>query len=250
MSTIVVSSSWAAAKPSATAKLKNKVARLYGLDGDAVAEQQALDALDDSVKEMNTGLYEFMLITQSGITLTAGDDEYVLASSFFKEKFAYLVNGAGRQQSPLTYLDSATYRRLWGDMNVEASEPEVYSAFNSHADGKINLAPKPSSGLAGNYTLTVAYYRRIPLPSTVGTLDIPQEAENAILYGAYKQMAITVQGAFHPDVAKFEELQDKWIDKLQAQDRRHPDEVTRFRMVDRRNNVRGARATGTIYIKI
>ena len=250
MSTVVVGGSWTTAQPSSSTKLRSKVAKLYGLEGDSDAEQLALDALDDSVKEMNTGLYDFMLTTQTGIVLTADEDEYELAVSFFKEKLAFLVNSSGNQRDPLTYLDLSVYRRLWGDQVLTNAEPEVYSAQNTHVDGKIYLAPKPSGSTATDYTLSVTYYRRIPLPSETSTLDIPQEAESAILYGAYKRMALAIQGGYHPDVGRFEMLQDKWINKLQAQDRRHPDEMTRFRMVDRRNQVRGLRAAGTIYIKI
>lgn len=250
MSTVVVSGSWSTALPSSTAKLKVKVAKLYGLDGDAEAEQTALDALDDSVKEMNLSLFDFMLVTQTGITIVADEDEYELAASFFKEKSAFLVNSDGVQRPPLVYLDYATYRRLWGDMTVSRIEPQVYSALNTHADGKIYLAPKPSSSNAADYTLSISFHRRIPLPSEVGTLNVPQEAESIILYGAYKRMSIDIQGAYHPDVSKFEELQEKWLEKLEAQDRRHPDEATRFRIVDKRLMSRSQRAGGTLYIKI
>ncbi len=250
MSTVVVAGSWSTARPSSSSKLKEKVAKLYGLDGDTEAEQLALDALDDSIKEINTNLYDFMLTTQTGITLVADEDEVTLASTFFKEKQAFLVHTDGTQRGPLAYLDLATYRRLWGDMQIiTGSEPQVYSALNAHADGKIYLAPKPSSGIATDYTLSVTYYRRVPLVSEVGTLDIPQEVESAILYGAYKRMAMGIQGGGSPDVARYELLQDKWLDKAQAQDRRHPDELTRFRLVDRYRSGRSF-ARGTVYIQI
>ncbi len=250
MSTVVVAGSWSTARPSSSSKLKEKVAKLYGLDGDVEAEQLALDALDDSVKELNTNLYDFMLTMQTGIALSANEDEVTLASSFFKEKLAFLVNN-GVQRSPLAYLDLATYRRLWGDMTRSSGEPEVYSSLNTHADGKIYLAPTPSASIAADYTLSVTYYRRVPLPSASGTLDIPQEVESAILYGAYKRMAMGIQGGGSPDVARYELLQDKWLDKCQAQDRRHPDEMTRFRIVDRYSRRRGdSAAAGTVYIKL
>ncbi len=250
MSTVVVASSWSTALPSSTAKLKAKVAKLYGLDGDSDAEQISLDALDDSVKEINTGLHDFMLISQTGITLTENEDEYVLASNFFKEKLAFLVDSDGNQRDPLSYLDLSVYRRLWGDTVRAGAQPAVYSALNTHADGKIYIAPKPDASIATEFTLTVVYHRRIPLPSAVGTLDIPQEVESAILYGAYKRMALSIQGAAHPDVTRYELLQDKWIDKMQGQDRRHPDELTRFRMVDRRDRVGRLRGVGPLFIKI
>lgn len=247
MSTVVVSGTWEAAQPSSTAKLKSKVAKLYGLEGDADAEQTALDALDDSVKELNTSLYDFMLITQTGITLTAGEDEYELASNFFKEKNAFLVESDGTQRNTLVYLDYSAYRRLWGDLSTSKSEPQVYSALNTQADGKIYLAPTPSDTVASSFTLSISYYRRIPLPSAVGTLNVPQELESVLLYGAYKRMAYAIQGAFHPDADKYEALQDKWLEKIKAQDRRHPDEHTRFRMVDMR---RGRKISGRLYIEL
>lgn len=248
MSVVVVPGSWSAPTPSSTVRLKEKVARLYGLNGDSKAESEALDFLDETVMELNTRLFEFMLIRETGITLTADTQEYTLTSNFFKEKSAFLVKSDGVQQRPLTYLDWATYRRLYGEQLTNSNTPDVYSAFNTHTNGQVSLAPAPSAGDASDYTLSVEYYRRIPLPSEVSELDIPQEVENAILYGAYKKMAIHIQGAYHPDVATFEALFDKAIDNLQAQDRRHPDEKTRFRLVDRRGGGRIGR--GTIYIKI
>ena len=250
MSVIVIPSSWQTARPSQTSKLVQKVARLYGLDGDDDAEKAALDFLDEAVIEMNTSLYDFMLIQQTGITLTEGEDEYTLAASFFKEKSAYLVGTDGKQRPPLTYLDYATYRRLYGDMGDSNDIPAVYSSLNSHADGKIYLAPKPDGATASGFTLSISYYRRIPLPSATPYLDVPQEVETTLLYSAMKRMAIHIQGAYHPDTSKFEDLQMQAHAKLTASDRRHPDEAIRFRLIDNVHRGRGrGLVTGGIYIR-
>jgi len=231
---IVTNDTWNTAKPSPTNKLVSKVVTLYGLDGDVDAEQRALEFLDETIMEMNTHLYEFNIVKATGITLTGDVSTAALPDAFYKEKMAFLVRiSTSEEADPLVYLDWATFRRLYGE-NPRAGKsdfPVAYSAKNVHADGLVSLGPQPNAGTASDFTLTIEYYKRIPLASEASHIDLPQEVENAIIYGAKKRLAVYIDGA--QAGAGFELWERQALEKLKAVDRRHPDEATRFRLYDR-----------------
>jgi hypothetical protein len=250
---IVLSDTWKTAQPSKVSKLVDKVVRLYGLTDDDEAKQMALDFLDETIIEMNTHMYEFNLVQVTSITLVEGQTEYTLPTQFYREKLAYVVDSDGNTGNPLYYLDWPTFMRLYGKQPNEKALPIVYSIRNVHNDGSVSVSPPPDERTATNDTLTVDYYRRIPLASENedGTIDVPQEVETTLLYGAKKRFAMEVRGADQPDWLTFEELESKALERLKAADRRHPDEITRFRLYDRNlTQGGGQRRFGRLYIRI
>lgn len=248
---IVLSDSWKTAQPSKVSKLVDKVVRLYGLNDDDEAQQMALDFLDETIIEMNTHMYEFNLVQVTGIALVAGQQDYTLPTQFYREKLAYLVDSSGGTKDPLFYIDWPTFMRMYGKDGTTSAEPDTYSVRNVHNDGKVSLSPAPDGGSASGDTLTVDYYRRIPLASEVEVLTVPQEVETTLLYGAKKRFAMEVRGADQPDWQTFHELESTALERLKTADRRHPDEVTRFRLYDHRLRGRkGTHRSGNIYIRI
>lgn len=248
---IVLSDSWKTAQPSKTSKLVDKVVRLYGLTDDDEAKAMALDFLDETIIEMNTHMYEFNLVQVTGITLVEGQAEYTLPTQFYREKLAYLKDSDGNTGEPMYYIDWPTFMRLYGKQPDTNAFPQAYSIRNVQNDGKVSLAPSPDGRSASDYTLTVDYYRRIPLASEVEVLTVPQEVEVTLLYGAKKRFAMEVRGADQPDWQTFDELETKTLDRLKTADRRHPDEVTRFRLYDGRRGGRfSGRRFGNVYVRI
>lgn len=253
MAEVSVSSTWSSAYPVDSGKLVAKVARLYGLAEDADAKALALDFLDDAVKELNTRLFEFNVVSQTGIAMTANQSYVQLAVPFFKEKMAFLVKVSDSKPSyPLRFIDWPAFQRLYGNPSEASDVPAVYSIRNMQEEGRVYLAPTPASSVATDYTLTLEYYRRIPLPSEQDQLTVFQEAENAIVFGGQMRFAQHIAGPDSPDVGTLKALATEAEMRLKSLDRRHPDELTRFRLYDDR--MRGPfgrrRSLGFKYIRI
>ena len=230
----VVVTAWSGLSTSTRGKLVDKVARLYGADSDDTdVAALALDFLDDCVADLNSNVYQFNMIQETGITLTDGTQAYDLASNFFKDSLAYLNKTSdGEDGGPLTYLPWVSFKKL-GPSNTNTGSPFRYSLFNVEDDGKVYLYPLPDSSIADNYTLTVEYYRRVPLISSVsaGTgISVPREIENAIVYGAQKRMAMHIVGSGHKDVVSLAALELEALERLKKIDRTHPDGQYRFRI--------------------
>ncbi len=256
---IIVPSSWSTAQPSSTEDLIKKVLRPYGGNtSDDELKSLAKDALDETVKEMNTHLYEFNKVTATDLDIVDGTQDILMPTTFYRESFAYLVDKDNNEEPPLVFIDPVNFQRLYGNSPSNKGWPIAYTIRNIHNDGKLSLGPTPDSTVAstrsgttltGGRALYVEYYRRIPLPSENAQLTIPQEVEVPLLYGAQKRLSIDIAGPGNPDWATFQTLEDRSLEKLQAVDRRHPDEATRFRLYDRASaGVR--RRVGALYVRI
>lgn len=232
--------------------LVRRVTENFGNTTDQELNDVALSLLDETIKEMNSHLYEFNKVHQTGITLSDGVESYTLNSQFFREVNAILIRGSDSlQRFPLTYLPYPEYEKRYAASSVfqyNRGEPLVYTMYNWHLEGIVRIRPVPSGSFASDFALQVNYYRRIPLASASDPLPVPQELEPALIYGAQKRMAIHLNGAADPDVAAYSALERSAIDKLEQLDRRHPDEQARFRVVDNYNQ--RTYPQNILYIKI
>jgi hypothetical protein len=215
------------------------VLQVYGVDDDTDLQTVVEGFLDDAVREMNSHLYEFNKRTETGIALSASTRDYTLTSTagaqVYRESLAYLVTTAGVQQANLVYLPWAHFQSLYGDQTlVNSGVPSVYSMRNVDFAGTVSLQPIPNTSVASSYTLTVEYYRRIPLPYTDAEdpIEVAPEVETVLVYNAQKRLAIHLHGPGHKDVAAFDALERRAQEELQAVDKRHPDAQRRFRLVD------------------
>lgn len=235
----VISSSWSGARPSSKTRLLNKVLRLYGMDAaDADLRQAALDCLDDAVNDLNSSLYEFNRVTESGISLSTEQQWITLNSQFYKESQCYLNRTGQGDNTPMLYMDWVQFKRLYPE-NTTLGRPSIYTIFNSDQDGRLYLYDSPDQTTVDNYTLSVEYYRRIPLVSSLGnegSLNVPREIENALIYGAQKQLSSVVMGPGHPDVRALAGLESEAIARLKQSDRLHPDVQLRFKLAERAYN--------------
>lgn len=232
----VVVTTWSSPTPPSQAKLIEKVARVQGMDtSDGEFNGKILDALDEAVSDINTRLFEFCKSAETGIALTGGTNYVTLTFPFYRESLSYFVKTADSSNSPpLVYQDWVSFQRMLGDATRQG-EPRYYSQFNEGADQRIYLWPTPDASTAATYTLTIEYYRRVPLISAVpagDAIDVPPEIENVLLYGAKKRIMIDHLGAGHPDVPALAMLEREALDKLARIDRAHPDERKRFVLVD------------------
>jgi hypothetical protein len=216
-----------------------KVAATYGWTDDDELEARVLSFLDDTVKDMNSHLYEFMRVGEAGIGLEDGINNYLMSAQVHKESAAFLVATSNVAEQPLVYLPWVHFQRMYTSETDVTGTPHTYTMFNFHHDGRVYLYPTPEAETATDFTLSLQYYRRIPLVSQQDPLDVPQEVETALVYGAQKRFAIHLYGAGHPDVATFASLEEQALKRLQNIDARHPDALLRFRLIDHlthRNN--------------
>lgn len=246
MAEVTVSSTWKSAQPRPVNTLVDKVCDLYGLTGDDEAKKQALDCLDDTVKELNMQVWEFNIVTATGLAITADQRYITLPTLFYKEKLAYLVGSDNSvPYGPLGYLDWASFERLYSKTVGSPSPgvPRVYSVKNQAREGLLYFGPTPSSS---DNTLTLQYYRRIEVPSQNDQLVVPEEVESVLLYGARRRFAELIEGPDASAVVQLYQLYQQSFDKLQAMDRRHPDELTRFRLYGHARQ----EANNTIFVRI
>ena len=250
----IISSSWASATPVPRQHLIQKVCRLFGFsDADTDLVQVALDNLDDTINDMNTALFDFNKVMESGIALTAAQPYVVASNTFYREAIAYLVaTSNGASQVPLDYIPWTEYQRWYGDDTIQGSTAR-YSLFNFEQEGRIYLNPTPDASTVAAYTLTVESYRRIPAISTLGandSLNVPREIESALIYGAHKRMAIHILGAGHKDVAALANLELQALERLKRVDKTHPDEKKRFILGDFAKRGGRNRVNTNVYVKI
>ena len=237
-----------------TTSLKTKVTALYGLSGDTSAEADALLALDEAISEMNMEMWEFLLSRQESIAMVANQNYVTIPSAMYKEKTVFVVRTPdGSFHPPLAYIDWPTYRRMY----LVASEkgrsiPFVYSTFGDEA--RVYLGPTPNDDAADNHTLTIEYYIRLRSATVADAddqiLDVPVEFEVPLLHKARQFYALSIAGPESPDVIIFQKLYDDAITNMRQVDRRHPDEVTRFRMYDANRGLGRTRRAGGIYTRI
>jgi hypothetical protein len=249
-------------QPVSRGELVDKVTQLFGLKGDGEMRTVATQFLDDSIKEMNSYLFEFNKRRQAGVTLVQDQADYELEGTPYKEVQAFLVATANNnEEPPLYYLPYVQFKRIYNVENSSIAKttgtPYAYTLRNIEEDGKVTLYPAPGSTTATNYTLTVEYYIRIPLLSDLASdekkLEVPQEVETALLFAAQKRMCIHINGPSHQDVVALDGLENRAFSRLKSIDKYHPDANQRFRLIDRsrRDGSRTRSAgRGVMYIKI
>lgn len=227
--------------------------QVYGAPDDSELRGVAAGFLDDTIKEMNSHLYDFNKKVLSNVTLVDSEREVTLTDDVYKEHLAYIHHTANDEdEAPLVLLPHAHFMTMYGDQTrFKTGIPVVYTFRSLHQDFKLQLGPAPSTSIADDYTLTVEYYRRIPLVTESSTLDVPQEVQTSLIYGAQKRMAIHIHAdAAHPSVGALHELERDALSRLKQIDSHHPDTNKRFRLTDHTLKGRRAYNAGEIYIRI
>lgn len=238
--------------------LVSRVAELYGFDSSTDTELAtvALNLLDETVKEMNSHLYEFNKIVTSNQTMVANTQTVTLSSVtpvIYKESLAYLVRTTDSTKTDmLDYVVWEDFQRMYGS-DTSTGVPVLYSFRNEALTVVVSLWPTPDTGTASAYALVLEYYRRIPLISSVAagsSIDVPAEVETALMYGAQKRMAIHLKGASHPDVSALQALEEHALGKLQRIDRAHPDANRRFRVFGWHSTNQPIHSRNVVYLRI
>lgn len=231
------------------ATLVSRAMSTYGIDTDSELQTVVEGLLDDTIRDHNSHLYEFNKRVQTGIVLTGGTATYELAAATYKESLAYLVKTSdSTKQGPLVYLPYIRFRETYGDgAYITTGVPTVYTFRNLNNDGLVTLGAAPNTATAANYTLTVEYYRRIPLASVEDPIEGFPELATPLLYGLMKRLAIHLYGPAHGDVSAFAGLEQEALGKVKSIDKRHPDQQMRFRLVD---HVRRQSPFGKVYITL
>jgi len=125
------------------------------------------------------------------------------------------------------------FKRLFPGTDTSLlGRPGTYTLYNVEQDGRIYFDTAVDADTVANYTLTVEYYRRLPLISSVGTgasPNIPQEFENTILYGAYKRICAHLGD--EKGMSTNATLEREALERLKRIDIMHPDADRRFRLI-------------------
>jgi len=231
----VVSSIWAGAVPSRRSQLIEDVCALYGWDTtDSQLRNRVIRFLDGSIKDLNTGLFEFNKIVETGILMAERQQWVQLGSNAHKISQVYLTHNTNGDQVPMTILPYDHFKRLYY-RTEKTGLPYVATNFNIEREGKVYLYYIPDSKTVTDYTLTTEYYIRIPLISEIAegaSLSIPQEMENVIVFGAQKRLAEHLLGPGHRDVGAKAALESQALDRVKNSDRSKPGAQIRFRMCD------------------
>lgn len=195
---------------------------------------KVLGWLDDSIKDINRILWQHTVIAESGIVFTEGQQWITVGSNIYRESQAYLTHNTSGDQPPLTYEPWVVFKRKYPGTDTSGPDlglPQIYTIFNTDKDDRIYLYPIPNSDTVTNYTLTVEYYQRLPLISSCANNEpprIPQEFENAILYGAYKRFAMDMGES--AQVGLYENLEHEEHQYLKNMNGMHPDAQKGFRV--------------------
>jgi len=233
--TTVVSTSWQGAVPSRRSQLIEDVCALYGWDTtDDDLRNRVIRFLDASIKDLNTGLFEFNKIVETGIVMETGQQWVQLGSNAHKISQVYPVHNTDGDDVPMTILPYDHFKRLYYRTD-KTGKPYVATNFNMEREGKVYLYYTPDETTVTNYTLTVEYYIRIPLISEIAegsSLSIPQEMENVIVYGAQKRFAEHLLGPGHRDVSAKAALEAQALERCKTSDRSKPGAQLRFRLCD------------------
>jgi len=231
----VISSTWQGAVPSHRSQLIEDVCALYGWDTtDTELRNRVIRFLDGSIKDLNTGLFEFNKIVETGIIMVDGQQWVQLGSNAHKISMVYLTHNSNGDEPPLTILPWDHFKRLYYQ-SVKPGKPYVATNFNPEREGKLYLFPIANETTVTDYTLSVEYYTRIPLISEISegaSLSIPQEMENVIVYGAQKRLAEHLLGPGHPDVRAKATLEAESLNRCKTSDRSKPGAQLRFRLCD------------------
>jgi hypothetical protein len=221
--------------PSSKNDLIAKVCALYGFSTeDPDLTLRAVEWLDDSIKDLNHNVWENTKVIETDITMTSAQQWVLLATTYYKESQAYLEHNTTGDQSPMKFLPWVHFKRYYPSTDTtQPGVPSIYTIFNDQREGKIYLYPIPDSGTIANYKLSVEYYQRLPLISTLGggeSPEIPEEFENVILYGAYKRAAMHLGNS--KDITMYSNLEREALERMKQIDSMRPDADRRFRLMD------------------
>lgn len=230
---IVTPTSWAGSFISTRGQLVEKVCALKGFsDQDPELSERVLGFLDDTIRDLCTYPWESAKAVESSVALVLNQQYVALTSQALKESQAFLVHTTDGNQAPMRSLPWIQFKRGYPN-NVATGIPSVYSIFNFESNGRVYFDRLPDAAVVAGYTLTVEYYRRLPLISSVSTgqnPNIPQEFENTILYGAYKRLCAHVGD--ENGIRIYSQLEREALERLQRIDIMHPDADRRFRLID------------------
>lgn len=231
----VISSPWQGAVPSRRSQLIEDVCAEYGWDTtDSELRNRAIRFLDAAVKDLNTGLFEFNKIVETGVLPVEGQQWVQLGSGVHRLSQIYLVHNSNGDEPPMGILPYDHFKRLYYRTD-KTGKPFVASTYNISSDGRVYLYYIPDATTASDYTISVEYFIRIPLISEIAegaSLAIPQEMENVILYNAQKRLASHLYGAGHKDVGSKAALESQSLERCKNSDRSKPGAAIRWRLCD------------------
>ena len=216
--------------------LVEKVCALKGFSSkDSNLVERVLQFLDDGIKDLNTYPWESSKTSES-YSLVLNQQYITLNPLFFKESLVYLNHITSGDCSPMKGLPYVHFKRLYSmtsPTNTITGIPTIYSIFNYEKTRRLAFEIAPNQDTVTNYTITVEYYKRLPLISSVQgeqSPDIPDYFENTLLYGAYKRMSAHLGDS--EGVKTYASLEREALEKLQRIDIMHPDADRRFKLID------------------
>lgn len=183
---LVVSTGQAASDRRIFGDLKAELARTYNPD-DETTLAIAGEAINSAIRSYNRFNWPWEILTHS-LTLAVDTDSYALPQAF-KAPLALHLLTSGRKNKKLGYFPYESFVTEY-DLNA-SGEPRYYTLKNVHEAGQVTVWPRPQSA----YTAEIDYYRRTPtLKADDHPLDVPMEAEEAILQWSFYEFVKRIGG--------------------------------------------------------
>jgi len=168
-----------------------RVARVIGGQNDNDVLDEAEDAILAAIEDLNLAWdWEFLRKTYS-ITAVADTADYALPTDL---RAVYSLRDSNG--TPLRPFSQRDYDRVAAQQST--GTPYGYNLFPSstvealdpqHTQINLRLIPTPSSG----DTLTLKYYRRTVMYTSIGTIDLPRQYQHWVIYAA-KAMVLADHG--------------------------------------------------------
>ncbi len=216
--------------------LVGKVCALKGFSqSDPNLVERAEQFLDDTIRDLNTLPWDS---TKDIDTYTLVQDQmYVtLNTDFYKASLVYLTDNTFGDTVGMTELPYVTFKRMFPRTNTDLHNhgvPSFYATFNYEKDRRLYFETAPDADTVSRYRLTVEFYKRLPLITSVAGdthPDIPDYFENAILHGAYKRVCAHLSDADGMKI--YSALERESIETIQRIDTMQPNADTRILLVD------------------
>ena len=170
-------------------ELKSEIARTYNPD-DETTLAIAGEAVNSAIRAF--GRYNWPWeVMHHVFSIASGTETYSLPQAMKAPIACHLLDSNSRLNKRLGYVPYTTY--LTEYTLTDSGDPLLYTFQNLHETGQVFLWPRPAS----SETAQLVYYRRTPiLRSDDAPLDVPLEAEEAILQWAFYEFYKRIGGEF------------------------------------------------------
>lgn len=152
---------------------------------------EGLQALNLAVAELRGEGLNLWKVTNSTLTMVAGQNEYTLTqpNKYNKIHQAWLQDNTSGSKIPIEIISIFNYNML--PLSASNGFPVKLAYQNRNTDGVISIWPSPGSGTISNKTLHISGEVELQIATDPNqTLDFPTEWINAVIYLTALNLAV------------------------------------------------------------